>query len=1443
MTSTEDFLAQCDNITANLPHFSDRFTEMTRDTQDMAQQLEERMRFLEDGYEHLGAVAGQIPKAFQELASGHRKSIMEAAHVLEIEDKENDKIIGQQLNYLKRELQSIAQERVVIDVFTRGTISRAKRHFTANKGLKENLDGEPAFLDHDRERVGKISNKKGGDIGLAATSAVRASTDGGEGPSLLASRRAVDSTAGIDHIQHGQDGQYNHGVRGGNVFSRMTRSELMSSITLPAFGQSWTGGAAASAAVASAAGLAPTPTEPAPQRTGAAASQRGPPIVRLVKKDAVIVPSMKQALPEEIAHLKMPSGPKEAPYDTPPTTALSRRSARSAKAATETVKSTIIPIAKALRAELRRNKQDMEVLRNQVHEAHKDMQAERVAARRVMRTVAAGLESHMSTTEEAIKAEVQSVVDGAFDRLTGALLEIKGQTDRVVKGVPQETQENPQVTQIANVEAPTVAQRTAQPDNATTPNAKVKPADPVTRFLLAQNEPIQYDKNGRRIVRNKKGTSAASAKVQYDQDGRSMRVGQDALPTSPRASPSPMHTHTINGLSPKSPKPWSHLTVNTGHPTNSPRIQPTSHNPTPTKGPTSPRGISPGPLKSPTQAPMQPSEAETFTDPVTGTVYKVLGVSDRGYTGHRSRGDGPFWGHAKKAAADKPVAPVTPAAPTVAAPAPANVPTPKGGVSFLKSLSIYQPATLPTPALNPNSFKQSETSGNGLLLEPPVTEEYSLVLTTNGVQWQATRVPIETYKHPDVNPIDRSGGGLSRDLATVLPPDAAPGDPDRPVTHTTSPALLTASEHSSAQLNKLNSVFGVVEGGGVPVVISGTQKFTLMKTESTLRSDFFTDADEEGTTRAGLSDGPLLAPPRPTGLPNPDIHSLPVPSIVRLVNPLKATPPSQVIATAKAAVSAQVTPFISENVAPFQAPVLATPNKLLTAEPFSEQPTENRSARPVAAMTNVRDENIGSLQQHKAKDDTEGGTADEVQTLESAGDLDAADDQWGSDSHSDDGEVRLSSSAVDNNSAVYSRPASPRNTILPQEMSVQDALKTKSIPISVENAENKIDPLVMKPLASPLGQKLTQVVPALKAAVTASSEAISATTATASAPIAIASTEIPAPAEFAKAMVDALRALVVAVAAPAAATAAPAVPSTDPSQSSKTQSDRLLNADEVALGIENGIEKGVRKVLGSLKMRASETRERSAMEQARNQRARAAAQRVQPGLGSTGVGAAEAADAVVMLTSASAGADPRINATDEDSVLAGLPHEVVPILELDASRRPRHVPGKSMAPLVSQIIGHRASTMAAALSIDSTSFEASLDDSADTVDKVFQNIRLAPGIESMLSQKTHNQRPNTTSQVSVGATMGSSAGVQKSQESQSYIFAGGDVSSSDDWTEVGVEPNAADDDLAALAALSLRDDSSFVEALRGGSGAARRLASPRDMTVQSMEDIEDIIID
>ena len=219
------------NLAEKIPQYADRFQEMTRDTESMATQLEERMRFLEDGYDHLDQVATNIPEYFREMATAHKNTILDAAGIMAVDEKENMAQQSQQLDLLKRELQSISHERVIVDVFTRSTISRAKRH------SKNAIEGEPSFISEDR----KSKQKFAGQRGLAGTHSFQKSQNyEGVNTNLLktnmperAQTMQLGGMGGMGGISGGVS------VRGG--LERMSRSELSAPISLPHYGESWGG--------------------------------------------------------------------------------------------------------------------------------------------------------------------------------------------------------------------------------------------------------------------------------------------------------------------------------------------------------------------------------------------------------------------------------------------------------------------------------------------------------------------------------------------------------------------------------------------------------------------------------------------------------------------------------------------------------------------------------------------------------------------------------------------------------------------------------------------------------------------------------------------------------------------------------------------------------------------------------------------------------------------------------------------------------------------------------------------------------------------------------------------------------------------------------------------------------------------------------------------------
>ena len=92
----------------------------------MADVLETMMRRLDGGLDHLDSARPQLPESLWEDAAAHKKSLLDVAHLLGPSYEQNYINHSKELDRLRAELQSIAHERVVVDVLTRQSIKQAR---------------------------------------------------------------------------------------------------------------------------------------------------------------------------------------------------------------------------------------------------------------------------------------------------------------------------------------------------------------------------------------------------------------------------------------------------------------------------------------------------------------------------------------------------------------------------------------------------------------------------------------------------------------------------------------------------------------------------------------------------------------------------------------------------------------------------------------------------------------------------------------------------------------------------------------------------------------------------------------------------------------------------------------------------------------------------------------------------------------------------------------------------------------------------------------------------------------------------------------------------------------------------------------------------------------------------------------------------------------------
>lgn len=122
----EDLVHGYDSVVATLPNVALRVNEMTRATEGMAQELEQRMRHLVDGYEYLDSISAQIPQSLRDTAALHKKTMLDVMGDAAVLGNDNYQEHTKELDRLRSELQSISHERVVVDILTRQTMKDAR---------------------------------------------------------------------------------------------------------------------------------------------------------------------------------------------------------------------------------------------------------------------------------------------------------------------------------------------------------------------------------------------------------------------------------------------------------------------------------------------------------------------------------------------------------------------------------------------------------------------------------------------------------------------------------------------------------------------------------------------------------------------------------------------------------------------------------------------------------------------------------------------------------------------------------------------------------------------------------------------------------------------------------------------------------------------------------------------------------------------------------------------------------------------------------------------------------------------------------------------------------------------------------------------------------------------------------------------------------------------
>ena len=161
-SAVDDLVSGYESLVATLPEVAQRVNDIQSGTECMAHRLEDRMRYLIDGYEYLDSVSSQIPPALQKMAAAHKKNILDASELLGSIDKEDLNRYETNLQKLKGDLKSMAYERVVMDVLTRDSIkegrANGKRSHHQGSSRARNIAG---YTTHRGKDANEPSSGKG----------------------------------------------------------------------------------------------------------------------------------------------------------------------------------------------------------------------------------------------------------------------------------------------------------------------------------------------------------------------------------------------------------------------------------------------------------------------------------------------------------------------------------------------------------------------------------------------------------------------------------------------------------------------------------------------------------------------------------------------------------------------------------------------------------------------------------------------------------------------------------------------------------------------------------------------------------------------------------------------------------------------------------------------------------------------------------------------------------------------------------------------------------------------------------------------------------------------------------------------------------------------------------------------------------------------------------